>query len=83
MASRVPYHASQMYARNVTAFLMHLVKDGKLQCNLEDDIMRDTLLTRGGEIVNQRGSRIFSLPALASAWQSNCRGTGCVRVARA
>ena len=34
MASTVPYHASQMYAKNVTAFLLHLVKDGKLQMNL-------------------------------------------------
>ena len=31
LASTVPYHASQMYARNITAFLLHLVKDGKLQ----------------------------------------------------
>ncbi len=29
LASTVPYHASQMYARNVTAFLLHLVKDGQ------------------------------------------------------
>ena len=29
LASTVPYHASQMYARNITAFLLHLVKDGK------------------------------------------------------
>jgi NAD(P) transhydrogenase subunit alpha len=67
IASGVPYHASQMYARNVTAFLTHLVKDGKLQCNLEDDIVRDTLLTRDGEIVNQRVREFFALPALQSA----------------
>ena len=30
LASTVPYHASQMYARNITAFLLHLFKDGKL-----------------------------------------------------
>ena len=30
LASTVPYHASQMYARNLSAFLLHLVKDGKL-----------------------------------------------------
>jgi H+-translocating NAD(P) transhydrogenase subunit alpha len=67
VASGVPYHASQMYARNVTAFLMHLVKDGKLHCNLEDDIVRDTLLTRDGEIVNQRVREFFALPALQPA----------------
>jgi H+-translocating NAD(P) transhydrogenase subunit alpha len=66
LASGVPYHASQMYARNVTAFLSHLVKDGKLQVNLEDEIVRETLLTRDGEIVNERVREFFSLPALVS-----------------
>ena len=64
LASTVPYHASQMYARNITAFLLHLVKDGKLQLDLEDEIVRETLLTRGGEVVNARVREFFSLPAL-------------------
>jgi NAD(P) transhydrogenase subunit alpha len=65
LASTVPYHASQMYARNVSAFLLHLVKDGKLQLNLDDEIVSDTLLTRGGEVVNARVREFFGLPALA------------------
>jgi NAD(P) transhydrogenase subunit alpha len=64
LASTVPYHASQMYARNVTAFLLHLVKDGKLQLNMEDEIVRETMLTCGGEVVNPRVREFFSLPAL-------------------
>jgi NAD(P) transhydrogenase subunit alpha len=64
LASTVPYHASQMYARNVTAFLLHLVKDGKLQLNMEDEIIRDTMLTRGREVVNARVREFFSLPPL-------------------
>jgi NAD(P) transhydrogenase subunit alpha len=64
LASTVPYHASQMYARNVSAFLLHLVKDGNLQLNLGDEIIRDTMLTRGGEVVNARVREFFSLPAL-------------------
>jgi len=64
MASRVPYHASQMYARNVTAFLLHIVKKGKLELDTEDEITRETLLTRGGEIVQNRIREFFSLPAL-------------------
>jgi NAD(P) transhydrogenase subunit alpha len=64
LASTVPYHASQMYARNVCAFLLHLVKDGKLQLNMEDEIVRETMLTRGGEVVNARVREFFSLPAL-------------------
>ncbi len=66
IATEVPYHASQMYARNVTAFLLHLVKDGKLQLNLQDEITRETLLTQDGEIVNQRVREFFKLPALVS-----------------
>lgn len=66
LASGVPYHASQMYARNLTTFLLNLVKDGKLQINLEDEIIRETLLTRDGEIVSQRVREFFSLPALVS-----------------
>jgi NAD(P) transhydrogenase subunit alpha len=64
LASTVPYHASQMYARNITAFLLHLVKDGKLQLDLNDEIVRETLLTRDGEVVNARVREFFSLPAL-------------------
>ncbi len=64
LASTVPYHASQMYARNVSAFLLYLVKDGKLQPNLDDEIVRETMLTRGGQVVNARVREFFSLPPL-------------------
>jgi len=66
LASTVPYHASSLYARNVTAFLLHLSKDGKIQLKLDDEITRETLLTRGGEIVNGRVREFFSMPALAA-----------------
>jgi NAD(P) transhydrogenase subunit alpha len=66
LASTVPYHASSLYSRNLTAFLVHLVKDGKLNLNLGDEIIRETLLTRGGEVVNARVREFFSLPALAA-----------------
>jgi H+-translocating NAD(P) transhydrogenase subunit alpha len=65
VASGVPYHASQMYARNVTAFLLHLIKDQKLQLNLDDEIVRETLVTHGGAVVNQRVREFFAMPALA------------------
>ena len=51
--------------RNVTAFLLHLVKDGKLRMDLNDEIIRETLLTRGGEVVNARVREFFALPRLA------------------
>jgi NAD(P) transhydrogenase subunit alpha len=63
VSTGVPYHASQMYARNITAFLLHLVKDGKLRLDLEDEIIRETLLTRAGTLVNQRVREFFSQPA--------------------
>jgi H+-translocating NAD(P) transhydrogenase subunit alpha len=66
LASTVPYHASQMYARNLASFLVHMVRDGKLQLNLQDEIIRETLLTQNGEIVNARLREIFKLPALAA-----------------
>jgi H+-translocating NAD(P) transhydrogenase subunit alpha len=66
LASTVPYHASQMYARNVTAFLVHMVKDGKLRTDMTDEIIRETLLTRGGEVVNARVREFFALPPLTA-----------------
>jgi NAD(P) transhydrogenase subunit alpha len=55
----VPYHASQMYSKNITTFLSHLLgKNGatgpELPINLEDEITRETLLTRGGDVVHAR-----------------------------
>jgi NAD(P) transhydrogenase subunit alpha len=64
LAATVPYHASQMYARNISTFLLNLVKEGKVQLNLKDEIIRETLLTHEGEIVNARVREFFSLPAL-------------------
>ena len=64
LASSVPYHTSQMYARNISAFLLYLVKEGKVRLDLSDEIIRETLLTRGGEVVNGRVRKFFSLPDL-------------------
>jgi NAD(P) transhydrogenase subunit alpha len=65
VASSVPYHASMMFARNITAFLTHLIKDQKVNRNLEDDIVRETLLTSGGEIAQARVREFLTLPVLA------------------
>jgi NAD(P) transhydrogenase subunit alpha len=66
VASTVPYHASQMYARNLTTFLVYMMKEGKLQLNLQDEIIRETLVTRDGEVVNARVRDFFKLPALVA-----------------
>ncbi len=69
LASTVPFHASQMYSKNVASFLTNLVKDGKVRPPETDDIIRETLLTQGGEIVNARVREFFKLPALVAASQ--------------
>jgi NAD(P) transhydrogenase subunit alpha len=66
LASTVPYHASQMYARNIAAFLLHLFRAGKPQPDLEDEIARETLVTHEREIVNARVREFFTLPLIAN-----------------
>jgi NAD(P) transhydrogenase subunit alpha len=66
-ASSVPYHASQMYARNITSYLLYMVKDAKLQQNLQDEIIRETMVTNGGEVVNARVREFFKMPVPARA----------------
>jgi NAD(P) transhydrogenase subunit alpha len=53
LASTLPFHASQMYARNVTNYLHHLLKDGRLNLDLADELTRGPLVTHQGEIVHE------------------------------
>ncbi|MEO8494669.1 MAG: Re/Si-specific NAD(P)(+) transhydrogenase subunit alpha [Planctomycetota bacterium] len=64
LPSEVPNHASQMYSNNVTKFLLNLVKAGKVELNLEDVIIRDTLVAHEGQLVNVRMRDILGLPPL-------------------
>ncbi len=50
LPSTLPVHASQMYARNISSFLLHVVKDGALRLDFEDEITRDTCVTHAGEV---------------------------------
>jgi H+-translocating NAD(P) transhydrogenase subunit alpha len=43
-----------------------MVKDGKPQLNMQDEIIRETMITSGGEIINARVREFFKLPAPAS-----------------
>jgi NAD(P) transhydrogenase subunit alpha len=54
LPSEIPQHASQMYAKNISTFLLNLVKEQQVQINMEDEIIRDTLITRDGQVVNPR-----------------------------
>ncbi len=64
LASYLPYHASLMYAKNITAFLLNMTQEKKLVFNLEDEIVRDTMLVRDGEIASALVRQFFQLPAL-------------------
>jgi NAD(P) transhydrogenase subunit alpha len=57
LAGAVPYHASQMYARTLAAFFLHLLKGDTIPIDLEDEITRETLVTRGGEVVHPRAGK--------------------------
>ena len=52
--SSVPFHASQMYSKNITNLLSLMVKDGNININLEDEILKESLVTDGGKVVNDR-----------------------------
>ena len=67
-AAGIPYHASQMYSKNITTFLSHLLgKEGATKAALEldtaDEIARETLLTRGGEVVHPRVKELLTTAA--------------------
>jgi NAD(P) transhydrogenase subunit alpha len=63
ITATVPFHASQMYARNIATFLKNMVKDGQLNIDLSDEITRETLVTRAGEVVNPRVLALLGVSA--------------------
>ena len=54
IATDIPNHASQMLGNNVVKFLLNMIKDGQLNLNMDDEIIRDTLVTRDGQIASSR-----------------------------
>ncbi|MBI3837908.1 MAG: Re/Si-specific NAD(P)(+) transhydrogenase subunit alpha [Planctomycetia bacterium] len=63
----VPYHASQMFAKNITTFLAHLIKDGKFHFDLDDEITAETLVAQGGQVVNAKVREALGQRQLATA----------------
>ncbi len=66
-AAAVPTPASQMYGRNLANFLGLLVKDGALVSSFQDEILRESLVAKDGEVVSARVREALGLPALAIA----------------
>ena len=65
LAATLPYHASQLYAKNVANFVLNMVKNGELQLDAADEIVRDTMLARDGERdepARARGARARAAP---------------------
>jgi NAD(P) transhydrogenase subunit alpha len=71
LPAEVPVHTSQLYARNVATFLLHLVKGGLPQLALDDEITRDTLVATGGQIVHPKVRERAGLPPLNEKPEEN------------
>jgi NAD(P) transhydrogenase subunit alpha len=54
LPATIPVHASQLYSRNVTAFLNLLIKDGELHVDMNDNIVGPSCVTHEGKWVNER-----------------------------
>ena len=67
LPSSVPQTASQLFAKNMTNFVLHLVKDGKLVIDMSDEITNQTLVTQKGDIVNARVREKHKLPSMQPA----------------
>ncbi len=67
LPATIPFHASQMYAKNVTTLLQHLVdKEGKLVLDMEDEITKGVVMTKDQEIVHGRVREVLGLAPLAA-----------------
>jgi len=66
LPSTVPFHASQMFGRNICAFLKELNKDGVIALDANNEVHRDTLLTDNGEIVHPMVRKLLNLPEPAA-----------------
>lgn len=60
LPSLIPTHASDMYSKNIYSLLMHISKDGKVELNLEDEIVKGCLVTNNGKVTNQRVNDLLS-----------------------
>jgi proton-translocating NAD(P)+ transhydrogenase subunit alpha len=63
LPSTVPHDASQMYARNIATFLKNMIKDGQLNIDVNDEITRDSLVTRDGEVVHPKVQALLGVNA--------------------
>jgi NAD(P) transhydrogenase subunit alpha len=61
LAAEIPAHASQLYAKNMSTLLLYLLKDGALNLDVNDELVRETLIARGGEVVHPRIKQLLDV----------------------
>ncbi len=67
LPSEIPIHASEMFSRNVLTFLHGMIDGGQLNIDLTDEVIKDTMLTLDGQIINERVRELLELPPLEEA----------------
>ncbi|MFZ0455298.1 MAG: Re/Si-specific NAD(P)(+) transhydrogenase subunit alpha [Ignavibacteriaceae bacterium] len=60
LPSLVPYHASEMYSKNIFNLITYLNKEGKIELNLDDEIVKGSLITYKGEVINDRVKELIN-----------------------
>jgi proton-translocating NAD(P)+ transhydrogenase subunit alpha len=63
LASETPCHASQMFAKNITTLLAQMVKDGKIEFDMDDEVIVETMVTRGGHVAHPRVCEALGIEA--------------------
>ncbi len=64
LPATVPYHASQLFSRNITNFFLHLLKDGKLTIDTDDQIIKDTMVSKDGKFIDGKIKDVLNLESL-------------------
>ena len=67
LPATVPYHASQMYAKNLTTFLKEILNEGQVDLDMENEVIAGTFLTKDGEIIHPFAREVFGLEPLVAA----------------
>jgi NAD(P) transhydrogenase subunit alpha len=67
LPATVPAHASRLYAKNLGNFLRHVLADGKIRVDADDEIIAGTLVTHGGQVVSSRVREALGEPPLTAA----------------
>ncbi|HQZ66176.1 MAG TPA: Re/Si-specific NAD(P)(+) transhydrogenase subunit alpha [Planctomycetaceae bacterium] len=71
LASSIPVHASEMFSKNITTFLLPIIKSGAVKIDTDDEVIRETLVARNGEVVHERVRGLLNPVAVGDADEKN------------